>query len=174
MTGTARTFLLICLVALTVAACGGDDDPEPTATSGPAPTPEANDPTTIASTGSTASDGVCQVTIPDDWVDVGTGRGTTPQRDRWSLFGGSIASDAAWTSAKELLRSQMSSAPDAEIVEEGDRVVVTTPDGRRYLVRQRFENRYCELSLTATRDVSEAEQAVWQAVAASLAPVAPD
>jgi hypothetical protein len=112
------------------------------------------------------------VTIPDDWVDVGTGRGTTPQGDRWSLFGGSIASDAAWTSAKELLRSQMASAPDAEITDEGDRVVVTTPDGSRFVVRQRFGNRYCELSLAASRDVSEEEQAAWRSVAASLAPVA--
>src|SRR5688500_8535586 len=171
MTGTIRTLFVLCLVAPSVAACGGDEDPDPTSTTNPVPTEEATDPTTVAATGSTASDGVCQVTIPDDWVDVGTGRGTTPQGDRWSIFGGSIASDAAWTSAKELLRSQMSSAPDAEIADEGDRVVVTTPDGRRYLVRQRFENRYCEVSLTASRDVSEEEQAIWQSVAASLAPV---
>jgi hypothetical protein len=171
MTGAARSLLLLFLIALTVAACGGDDDPEPTATIAPPPTNEAPEPTQVLSSGSTASDGVCQVTIPDDWVDVGTGRGTTPQGDRWSLFGGSIASDAAWTSAKELLRSQMSSAPDAEIADEGDRVVVTTPDGRRYLVRQRFENRYCELSVTANREVTAEQQAVWQGVAATIAPV---
>jgi hypothetical protein len=174
MTSRIRALLLFGMVALAVAGCGGDDESDPTATTAPAPTEEASDSNTVVASGSTASDGVCQVIVPDDWVDVGTGRGTTPRGDRWSIFGGSIASDAAWTSAKELLRSQMSSAPDAEIADEGDRVVVTTPDGRRYLVRQRFGNRYCELSLTASRDVSEDEQAVWQSVATSLAPVAAD
>jgi hypothetical protein len=166
-----RWLIGACLLAFTVAACGGNDDPEPTATA-PAPTSATDRLTAAAVTGSTASDGVCQVTIPDDWIDVGTGRGATAQGDRWSLFGGSVANDAAWTSAKELLRTQMSSAPNAEITDEGDRIVVTTPSGRRYVVRQRFEGRYCELSVAADRDVPAEEQTVWQSVAATLAPVA--
>lgn len=169
MTRSWRWLVGACLLALTVAACGGNDDPEPAATA-PAQTSASDQPTAV--TGSTASDGVCQVTIPDNWIDVGTGRGSTAQGDRWSLFGGTIANDAAWTSAKELLRTQMSSAPDAEISDEGDRFVVTTPSGRRYVVRQRFEGRYCELSFTSNRDVPAEEQTVWQGVAATLAPVA--
>jgi len=171
MTRALARLLSLCLLMLTVSACGGDDDPEPTATTAPPPTQDSLEPTLAVVTGSTASDGVCQVKIPDDWVDVGTGRGTTPQGDRWSLFGGTIASDAAWTSAKDLLRTQMSSAPDAEISDEGDRVTVRTPDGRRFVVRQRFDNRYCELSVTAGQETSEEVQSVWQGVAGTLAPV---
>lgn len=171
MTRALARVLCLCLLMLAVSACGGDDDPEPTASTAPLPTQDSVEPIEVVVTGSTSSDGVCQVTIPDDWVDVGTGRGTTPQGDRWSLFGGSIASDAAWTSAKDLLRSQMSNAPDAEISDEGDRVTVRAPDGRRYVVRQRFDNRYCELSVTAAQETSDEVQAVWQGVAGTLAPV---
>lgn len=162
------------LLALTIAACGGDDDPEPTTSSPPVETEAPDTSTAGVVTGSTASDGVCQVTIPDDWVDVGTGRGTTAQGDRWSIFGGTTASDAIWENAKELLRTQMSGVPDAEITDEGNRIVVTTPDGRRLIVRQRFESRYCELSVTATRDVSPEIMSVWQAVADTLGPIAAD
>lgn len=174
MTRRWRNLIALCLLALTVAACGGDDDPEPSAIPAPTTTVANVGPTAGAITGSTASDGICQVTIPDNWIDVGTGRGATAQDDRWSLFGGTIVSDAAWTSAKELLRTQMSALPDAEITDDGDRIVVTTPDGRRYLVRQRFENRYCELSLASSREVSAEDQAAWQVVAATLAPVVSD
>ena len=162
----------LSLLASTLAACGGDDDPEPTATIAPTVAVATAQPTSAVVTGSTASDGVCRVTVPDDWIDIGTGRGTTTQGDRWSLFGGSIAGDAAWTSAKELLRTQMNNLTGAEIMDEGDRIVVTTPDGRRFIVRQRFESRYCELSLSSSREVAVEEQAVWLEVAATLAPVA--
>src|SRR4051794_7167265 len=120
LTGTALVSMLV------LAGCGGNDDNAPTPTPVPTPIP------TQATTGSVASDGICQVTIPDDWVNDGTGRGQTSLGDSWVVFGGAIASDDAWSRAIALVKSQVENQ-DATIDETDTSITVLQPAGRGYL-----------------------------------------
>ena len=166
---TSISILLVLLCVL--AACGGDEEKDATSTPPGIPTATAEivptaDLGSIA--GSTATDGICQMTIPDDWVDDGTGRGVTTQGDQWSLFGGSIADDAGWTSAKELLKSQMSGQEGVEVRDDGNIVTILVPNGRGFVVRERIENRYCEFAVTARGDRSEEIASLWTAISDSI------
>ena len=169
----ASRAVVLLLVAVALSACGGDSAPDPTATTVVEPTAVLDSPATQAPldiVGSTATDGICQVTIPDTWVDDGTGRGVTAQGDKWSVFGNRIANDEAWASARELLKSQMSDREGAEITEEANVLTVVLPDGRGYVVRERFEDRYCEFSVMAAIDRPEEITNVWLGVASTIGP----
>lgn len=173
MRAPSRLLALALLVGLMLGACSGSDDgDDPTATAQPPATAAlTSSPTSAAVGGTLASDGICQVTIPDDWSDDGTARGRTSTNARWTLFGNRLADEAEWQSAVTLLKDQQGSRPGATVDEQPARVTVTQPDGRAIVVRQRFADRYCELSVTATGVVPAEVGAVWATVAGSLAPV---
>ena len=166
-----RWIPLFAILGVLLAACGGDGS-EPTATPQIVNTATVeNAPTQdLASLdGSTATDGICQLTIPDEWVDDGTGRGVTAQGDHWSIFGGAIASDSAWESAKDLLKSQLSGREGVQIQDDGDVITATSANGRGLVMRERFDNRYCEFAVTAATDRTEDVTAVWAAVSETIA-----
>lgn len=163
-----RWSILLVLVLLVAACGGGDDDPDPTAM--PTGTAMVDAPADGAAFtgGSIVTDGICQINIPDDWVDDGTGRGETATGDRWTLFGGTAATDIAWTSAKDLLKGQFASREGATVEETDTNVTITLADGRGLYVRERFESRYCEFGITSSGDESEEIIALWRSVANSL------
>ena len=172
----APQLVSVLVLALILSACGGDDKSEPTATPSLEPTAVIDTPATqtvATGVGSTATDGICQLTIPDSWVDDGTGRGATAQGDRWSVFGNTIADDEAWTAARDLLKSQMSGRDGAEITEADSTITVVLPNGRGYVVRERFDDRYCEFSVMASQDRAEDITGVWLDVAETLGPLQP-
>lgn len=164
-----RRICLSLVFILLVAACGGGDAATPTTE--PAPTATAASTGAVGQgTGSTVSDGVCQVTIPDDWTDDGTARGRTLSGARWTLFGGRIRTDAAWTSAGDLLEQQQGNREGVAVERTEEQVILTQAENRGIVIRQRFDDRYCELSVTATASASDAEVQLWQSVARTLAP----
>jgi hypothetical protein len=171
-------------VLIVLSACGGDDgdDPTPapvgtaTVTAGdpptPAPTnapPGAPPPTTRS--GTFVGDGVCQARVPTGWVQTASGSGTTPAGNRFAVFGNLLGSEAAWTTAVDLFRSQMEGAGAS--VEEGDGWIgATYPDGGGFAHRAHFADRWCEVRLTApAAALSESEAAAWEGIVASLGPV---
>ena len=165
-------FLAALVLAIALAGCGGDDDDDPTATAQTGATATIDTPaSTIPAGGSIASDGICQIQIPDTWVDDGTGRGLTEQGDRWSLFGGSISSDEVWTAARDLLKAQVANQEGVEISEGEDEIVVTRPNGQGIVVRKRFDEIYCEIAITSRQDRSPDVTASWQTVSNSMAPI---
>jgi hypothetical protein len=169
---TVSGLAALLLVVLVLAACGGDGKESPTATAerdGTAVIGTAVTEGPLDISGSTATDGVCKVTIPDTWADDGTGQGATSQGDKWRVFGNRIADDAAWNAARDLLKAQMSSQPGAKITEDDRTITVELPNGRGYVHRERFNDRYCEISVMANRDEPEQVMATWLAVAATLA-----
>jgi hypothetical protein len=172
----ARLHLGLATVLLPVVllgACGGGEKKEPTATAAQGTSVVVDTAVTegtLTSVGSSATDGLCQVTIPDTWVDDGTGRGVTSQGDQWLVFGNKIASDEAWNSARDLLKSQMSGRDGVEIKETDDSISVTLANGRGYVDRVRFRDRYCEFSVMSNRDQPETVTVTWLSVADTLAP----
>lgn len=173
---TARLVGLILLLGLTIGACSGSDEDEPAATVTSVPTAQVEtDPTEAPAVvgGSIASDGICQVAIPDDWSDEGTARGRTSTNARWTLFGNLLGTDTEWATAVTLLKNQQGSRPGAVVDETADRVVVTQAGNRSMVVRQRFSDRYCELSLAAATDASPETLALWTQVAAGMQPAQP-
>jgi hypothetical protein len=164
----------LLLAVFVLAACGGDGKKAPTATAEPQGTAVLGTAVTegpLDIEGSTATDGVCKVTIPDTWVDDGTGQGVTSQGDKWRVFGNRIADDAAWNAARDLLKTQMSSQAGAKITEDDRTITVELANGRGYVHRERFNDRYCEFSVMANRDEPEQVTASWLGVAATLAAV---
>jgi hypothetical protein len=165
---------ILLLAVFVLAACGGDGKQAPTSTAEPEGTAVVD---TLATqsppdgAGSTSTDGVCRVTIPDSWVDDGTGQGVTTQGDTWRVFGNRIVDDAAWASARDLLKAQMSSREGAKITEDDRTITVELPNGRGYVHRERFNDRYCEFSVMANRDEPEQVSATWLGVADTLMPV---
>ena len=170
----ARLVGVILLLGLTVGACSGsDDDSGDTPTSVPTAVLTAVTPTQAPAEigGTLASDGICQIAIPDDWSDDGTARGRTSANARWTLFGNLLGSDTEWATAVNLLKNQQGSRPGAVVDEQPDRVVITQAENRSIVVRQRFPDRYCELSVTSTSDVTPETLALWTQVAAGMTPV---
>jgi hypothetical protein len=163
-------FLLLACLLLVLAACGGGKKADPTTV----PTAQPNTATARTAideaNGSTATDGICQVVIPDDWTDDGSGRGLTTTNDHWMIFGGSVATDSSWTSAKDLVKTEVGGA-DATVSETDTSITVLQPNGQGFLTRVRFENRYCEFSVISAGDRTDDVVAVWQSVASSMHPV---
>ena len=86
------------------------------------------------------------------------------------IFGNSIAGDEGWTEAKNLVKSQQGLG-GATVEETDTSIVITQPNGRGYLNRQRFDNQYCEFSVSAVADRSDDILALWKQVGATIAPV---
>lgn len=168
--GLKPTWITALLVLGIASACGGGDS-DSNATATPPSAATQTDEATIA--GSTATDGICVITIPDDWVDDGTGRGETALGDRWTLFGGAAATDDAWTSAKDLLKTQFGNQDGAEVVEVDSMISVSLANGGGLYVRERFEGRYCEFGVTSSRDNGDDIVQLWRSVADSLALAVP-
>ena len=167
----AGRFAALIALLLLVASCGGGSH-KATPTAGPALTPTLPPgPTASGSVnGSLASDGICQITIPDTWIDDGTGRGITATADHWSVFGGTIAGDAGWSSAKDLMKTQL--GKDGAAIDDSDDIItIVQPNGRGYAQRVRFDNIYCEFSVVASADRAEDVVAGWRATAETMAPV---
>jgi hypothetical protein len=193
---------IVLLVILLSACGGSDNHPDPTATTAPptatavVPSPAATvaaSPATSPSPSRTSAgaagqprpaatfppglaqtitDGICQAQIPTNWVDNGTGRGSTASGARYVLFGGRIPNDAAWQQAVALVKQYAETQPGAT-VEEGDgfiRVMLANNGGFEY--RARFDATYCDFSVTSPRGaVPKSEQRDWTKIAASLEPV---
>jgi hypothetical protein len=166
----SRIAALIALLLL-VAACGGGSR-KATPTAGPGLTPTLPPGPTASGSiqGSSASDGICQITIPDTWIDDGTGRGVTATADHWSVFGGTIAGDAGWSSAKDLMKTQLGK-DGATIDDSDDTITIVQPNGHGYAQRARFVNIYCEFSMTTSTDRGDDVVAGWREVAATMGPV---
>jgi hypothetical protein len=167
--------VMAVLFAFTVAGCSTDDDEgeEPTQTAAPTATvqPSATAGSQGLVSGQAISDGICLAVIPDGWVDDGTGRGSTNGGGRFVLFGGSVASDAAWQAAVNVVATPTANRSIASLEQTADSIHVTFADGRGFEYRQRFGNRYCDLTVTRSTPFTPEEQAVWPAIIDTLAPV---
>jgi hypothetical protein len=177
--GSHRAFsvLAVLLLTVTLAACSSDDDEgdDPTATAVP-PTVTATvtqlPPTLSAGNGNVISDGVCEVLIPEGWVDDGTGKGATASGHVFILFGGSVRSDAEWATSVDLVATPTAGLTIESIEETADSIYVTYANDRGFEFRKRFGVRYCDFQVTSRGGpISEDEQSYWPAVTQSLAPV---
>lgn len=182
-----RLLTVALLVGGVLAGCSSDDDEgDPTATPVP-PTPTLTAvpstptltaaaatvaPTLIAGSGGRTTDGICQANLPDDWVDDTTGRGTSPAGARYELFGGRIRSDEAWTEARQLVKTQAESKTGATVTETDNSIRIDLADDRGFEYRVRLGAVYCDFNVTSTRAIPEEERGQWDAIIASLAPVA--
>lgn len=161
------------LATLTLGACSGsDDEPAEPPTTVPTVVLTAVTSTTVPAAigGTIASDGICEVAIPDDWSDDGTARGRTSLGARWTLFGNLVGSDTEWATAVNLLKNQQGVRPGAVVDETPDRIAITQAENRALVVRQRFPDRYCELSVASTADVTPETLALWTQIAATMTP----
>lgn len=186
---TARWLVLLLIAGAILSACTTKDDEgdEPTAN----PTPTATlAPVTATSVGTIGagptqgavatlsdaagqriSDGLCQATIPDGWVDDGTGRGTTSSGARFTLFGSVLGDDAAWRSAADVVATPAASRPISAIRRTAASVRIDFADNRGFEYRARYGDRYCDFYVyRSAGPIPDQERAVWDAVIASLGP----
>src|SRR5215218_8374351 len=187
-----RTCLTIAILSVVVlAGCGGNNDkgstPTTTADSATAATETPgqglalNTPTTTgtlppatlsAANGNVISDFQCEALIPDDWVDDGTGQGTTSGSHGFVLFGGTVRSDADWDATVNLIATPSAGFTVESLERTEDSVYVVYADDRGFEFRKRFGNRYCDFRVTSRgRAIAPDEQAYWVAVMESLTPV---
>ena len=139
-----------------------DDSKEPNATSAP---------TLSANTGQTVTDGICNATVPIEWVDSGNGRGLTTEGGRYQLFGGQAADDAAWQQAVQLALDQAEGHPDSQIIQGDDFVRVAYPNDTGLVYRGHYGSIYCDFSVTTTgRVLNDDETSGFEAAVASLGP----
>jgi hypothetical protein len=117
------------------------------------------------------SDGVCQATVPANWVEESPGRGTTLEGHAFSVFGNRFQGSSGWDQAVTLFKNQAATRPNATVTEGDGFVHVVYPDDLGFAHRQRFDDRYCDVRITARGGpISPQEQAYWDAIVASLAP----
>ena len=173
-----RLLIVVLLIGGVLAGCSSDDDEgDPTTTPVP-PTPTSTAvavtvaPTVIASSGGLTTDGTCQASLPDDWVDDSTGRGTSPTGARYELFGNRIRSEDGWTQAVTLFKSQAEKNAGGTVTEGETWIRVDFADDRGFNYRGRFDAIYCDFGVSSTRAIPEEERAQWDAIIASLGPVA--
>jgi hypothetical protein len=125
----------------------------------------------VAGSGQPISDGICQASIPDDWVDDGTGHGTTTSGAKYELFGGLLKSSDDWKEAVDLVKSQAATIDGAKVSGDDNFVRVDLPDDHGFEYRGHFADRYCDFSVTSTGGaIPPAERGAWDAIIASLAP----
>jgi len=167
--------LFACGLVFVLAACGGDsDDPTPTPVE-LTPTPGGIDiPTGERPDGdfSVLTQRLlienCRVTVPLDWTSFGTGTGETSSRARFTINGGSIASDDAWEEAVQLVASQ-AMRQGVESLTRGDDWVYAVQSGNRgFTFRARFDNQFCDVAVQGTDAIPETERATWPAVIGSV------
>jgi hypothetical protein len=197
----SQVLAVVVIAAILLAACTTKDDEDnetPTAvpatlapstpSSAPLPSPTAGglkpaatlgtvatvvQATLSAANGQTISDGICVATIPDGWVDDGTGHGTTLSGAQYVLFGGRLRSDDDWKKAVDLVKEQAKLKKDAKVSEGDDFVRVDLPNDGGFEYRVRLENRYCDFSVTGgAQPIPPEERVFWDAIIASLAPAA--
>ena len=190
----ALVTMMVLLASLT--ACGGDDSPDPTPT-GPvsvstaATTSTPPPPSTVpllpplpttaralpaATLGPTTSqivgDQRCQARVPRTWVEESPGVGTTDGGHRFAVSGGPIAADEAWTRAVTLLVDTEGARANATTTAGDTSVRIVIGGDRGFIHRARFDDRYCDLRITARGGpISASERRFWDAVALSLSPV---
>lgn len=171
-----RSLIVAVLAMVVIAGCTTDDDDAPDATVTTAPelptaaaSPTSN--TTSLVSGQGISDGICLAVIPDGWVDDGTGRGTISGGGRFVLFGGRVATDAAWQAAVDAVATPAAGRDVATVEESADHVFVTYGDNRGFEYRKRFGDRYCDLNVTGVRPFTDEEMAVWPSIIQTLEPV---
>ena len=153
---------LAAVAVLAVLLLGDDDEGQPSATATP---------TLSASTGQTVSDGICNATVPIEWVDSGNGRGLTLENGRYMVFGGRAATDEAWDQAVQLSLNEAESHPDAKVTQGDDFVRIAYSGDTGLVYRGRFDTVYCDFSLTTTgRALTDGEKAGFEAAVASLGP----
>jgi hypothetical protein len=173
--GTCRLVVIpAALLGLLLTACGGDDNtptPVPTSDPGQAPTSAPVGSPPPVSAGVLVDDGICQARVPTSWVEEAAGRGTTPSGSRFIVYGNRFTSTATWDSAASLFTSQLESA--GATVEAGDGWVrATYPNERGFAYRARFEDRWCDVRLTARSGALPASDAVaWDGIVNSLGPI---
>ena len=188
-----RSLLLVLLTGIMLAGCSSDDDEgEDTPTSAPptqavstatgAPTTAATSdsggtgatpvPATFtAGSGQIVTDGICQATIPDDWVDNGTGSGATASGARYELFGNTVRTDDEWNQGVKLVKDAAAKTEGANVTDGDNFVRVDYPDGKGFEYRGRFADRYCDFTVTSSSAVPEDERAIWDAIIGSMGPV---
>jgi hypothetical protein len=197
MTLRLRSLVLLILLGGLLTACSTNDDESDGATSTPTTAAATQPPTLAAGSKSTATpagaasgtastvipatlasgsgqiitDGICQATIPDDWVDNGAGAGTTASGAKYTLFGGLLKTADSWKEAVQLVKDQAGSKDGAKVSEDDDFVRVDFKDDRGFEYRKRINDRYCDFTVTSNSTaVPEAERAIWDAIIAGLAP----
>jgi hypothetical protein len=161
--GVSIAVIALVAVAVLVFLLTNDDDSNgPNATAAP---------TLRGSTGQTVTDGICNATVPIEWVDSGNGRGLTTSNGRYQLFGGQAADDAAWQLAVELALDQAERHPDSEVTQGDDFVRVAYPDDTGLVYRGHYDDVYCDFSVTTTgRALTNEEKTGFEAAVASLGP----
>jgi hypothetical protein len=189
MTANATSKMLRALIAipllLVLAACGGDDDPDPT------PTPETSGVTATTTVGIAIEPGErptgsisgltqrlslngCRVTIPLDWVSEGDGTGTTRTGARFTLYGGPIAADQAWQNAVQLVAQQATRRGVDRLIGGDDWVMAVLSNDRGFTFRARFENRYCDISVSGISAIPQSERDTWNGIIGSLTVAPPE
>jgi hypothetical protein len=158
--------LALTTVALTtlLSGCfgGGDDSNNPSPTSAP---------TLTGATGQIITDGICNTTIPIDWAESGTGRGTTVNGASYSLFGGKVADDAAWEQAVQLALDRAAKVADAQVTQGDDFVRTVYPDDKGLDYRGRYDGVYCDFSVTSDiRALTDDEKSGFESAVTSLSP----
>jgi hypothetical protein len=184
MTANASGKLFRALIAipllLLLSACGGSDDPDPTPTqavsgnvtatsaSGIPIEPGERPGGSLSGLTQRLSLNGCRVTIPLDWVSEGDGTGTTRSGAHFTLYGGPIASDQAWTNAVNLVATQATRRGVERLTGGDDWVMALLGGGRGFTFRARFENRYCDFSVSGIGAVPESEREIWNGIIGSL------
>ncbi len=189
MTANATSRMLRALIAipliLFLVACGGDDDPDPT------PTPETSGVTATTTAGIAIEPGErpngsisgltqrlslngCRVTIPLDWVSEGDGTGTTRTGAHFTLYGGPIASDQAWQNAVQLVAQQATRRGVESLTGGDDWVMAVLSNDRGFTFRARFENRYCDISVSGISAIPQSERDAWNGIIGSLTVAPPE
>ena len=182
-----RALIAIPLLLL-LAACGGSDDPDPdptptqavsgnvTATTDagiPIEPGERPDGTLSGLTQRLSLNG-CRVTIPLDWVSEGDGTGTTRSGAHFTLYGGPIASDQAWTNAVNLVVTQAARRGIESLTGGDDWVMAVLSGDRGFTFRARFDDRYCDFSVSGIGAIPESERDTWNGVIGSLTVAPPE
>lgn len=184
MTTTATAKVLRTLIAipliLILAACGGSDDSDPTPTaavsgqvtatagSGIVIEPGERPSGSISGLTQRLSLNGCRVTIPLDWVSLGDGTGTTRSGAHFTLYGGPIASDQAWENAVQLVANQATRRGIESLTRGDDWVMAVLTGDRGFTFRARYENRYCDISVSGIQAIPESERETWNGVIGSL------
>jgi hypothetical protein len=169
---TARQISLLTLLALVVfAGCSTSDDESSDATSTTGQATATRPPALSSVSGQTISDGLCQVTIPDGWVDDGTGRGNSAGGHRFELFGGRVTNDAAWQAVSQVVATPRAGRTIAAIEQNTDSVHAIFDNDEGFAYRARFDTIYCDFSVTSmSGPIAESERAAWPEIIGSIAP----
>ncbi len=161
---------VIALLSLTLAGCSlsGKDGAPPTPMPTVAPTSVATAAGLNAAASQTITDGICTALVPDAWVDLGNGRGTSPSGARFTLFGNKLVGDNAWAAAAGIVATIAANGA-GKLDQSADAASFARADGSSYEIRRRLADRYCDFSVTSGLAATAEERAVWPAIGATMA-----